>query len=150
MPAPTFLAPTRHVAEINGQALAFYPMTAPVFLRVQASVGPLALRAFSGDADAAGELMRALGDNGELVATVVLDALRDEEWVKRPVSPKAAHAFLDACDGPALMAMLGACAEANKAGFAPLAQGLAASLRRWTQDAASLTGTATATSSPAN
>lgn len=131
---PSFLTPQTHDAEIGGKALRFYPMSAQVLFRLRAVAGPAAKvidalvsgQGYDERQKAIADLLDAIGQNGQLAATLILDALHDEDWVARPVTVQAASALFEKLDGPTLVAMLMACVEVNKAAFGPLFSGLAA------------------------
>ena len=140
---PSFKTKASHEATIAGRELTFYAISGPMFLRLQQKLGPqlakfvapmakvamaaergvdlrLAIASIADEAQGAiAELLEALGKNPTLAAELVLDALHDEEWNERPVKPKAAEAFLEGVDGPALTRMLKAVVAVNWAAFLP-------------------------------
>lgn len=144
---PSFLAETTHDVEIGEHTLRFYAVSAPVLFRLQGALGGhlakvlVAIRAGEPyEAQLAG-LLEAIGSNGELAATLVLDALHDEDWVTRPVTKAAALEFLDRVGGPSLLAMIAAAVTVNAEAFGPLVVGLLT-----TAKASSPTATQTPTS----
>jgi hypothetical protein len=132
---PSFLCETTADLELGGHTLRFYAVSAPVLFRLQAALGgPLAklfsaLYAGQAHDDALGTLLEAIGANSELAATLILDALHDEPWVKRPVTKAAVEEFLGSVGGPSLVAMLSAVVRVNALAFGPLAVGLLASAK---------------------
>jgi hypothetical protein len=127
---PSFLVEKTVDIEIGGRALRFYAVSAPVLFRLQAALGaPLAKllsSIYAGQAHdgALGALVEAIGANSEIAATLVLDALHEEPWVKRPVTKAAVEEFLAAVSGPSLVSMLAGVVRVNAEAFGPLAVGL--------------------------
>lgn len=133
---PSFLAPATHKATIAGRELTFFPVSAQVMFRLRAVSGPLAKvidafvsgQEFEHRQKALAELLEAVGANGELAALLVLDALHEEDWVKRPITSQAASAFFAKVDGPTLVGMLLAVAKVNGDAFGPFVQELVTGL----------------------
>ena len=153
---PDFLAPTTHDATIRGQSLRFYPVSAQMLFRLRPLSSPMArvVDAFVSDQGyeerqkALAAMLDALGQNGELACALVLDALHDEAWVKRPVTSQAAGALYAKLDGPTLVEMLGAVAKVNGEAFRPLAEGLLVGVREAVMTTVrGVAGSPTATSS---
>jgi hypothetical protein len=134
---PDFGAPQTLDVTIRGQALRFFPISAQMMFQLRPLSAPMArvVDAFVSDQGyeerqkALAAFLDALTTNGELAAKVVLDALHEADWVKRPVTAQAASAFFAKVDGPTLVEMLGAVAKVNGEAFRPLAEGLLVGVR---------------------
>ncbi|MCW8137868.1 MAG: hypothetical protein KIT58_03095 [Planctomycetota bacterium] len=143
---PSFACEETHEVTVAGRALRFFAVSGMTLLRLQQRLGgPFAKvvdTLLSGDGGAEArraalaELLEEVGRHSTLVGELVLDALHDEPWNKRPAKPDDVQAFLSCCSGPALAAMLAAVAAVNARAFLPLAQGLLADLRTSAQSLA--------------
>ena len=128
---PSFLSPATITETIAERELVFFPISAKVLFRLRPVAGHVAkvIEAYQSGQPydvrqkALAELLDVIGQQGELACTLILDALRDEEWA-RPVTAQAASALFERIDGPTLAAMLAAVARVNAEAFRPLLQGL--------------------------
>lgn len=131
---PSFLAPVSHPIEVGGHALTFHPVSASMLLKlkpVTASIARLidafvshganlfAAPAVEARQSALAQLLSAVQAEPYLIGMLVMDALHDEKWVKRPVQQKDAEQLLERIDGPSLAAMFGAIVAVNREAFAP-------------------------------
>jgi hypothetical protein len=121
MQVPSFLAPKTFAVEFDGRTLVFQAVSVEVMARVlehAAELRDAAAAAFGPEADL-GRLLRAIADRRELAGRLVLDALRGEAWVARPVTDEAAREFVASVDDLTLMTLLGGVAGANARAFRP-------------------------------
>jgi hypothetical protein len=128
MQLPSFLAPKTFAVEIDGRTLVFHAVSVEAMALVLEHANELrgaAAAAFAGDADFA-PLLQAIAARRALAGVLVLDALRAEPWVPRPVTQAAALEFVASVDDPMLMTLLAGVAGANARAFRPFLGGLRA------------------------
>lgn len=126
---PSFACEETYEAEVCGRRMTFYAVSGPVLLKLQQRLGSqfagvaqaFASRASGEERKAAlADLFEAAGKHGPLVAELILDSLRDEDWNReRPAKGPAIEAFLAKVDGPALLRFLAAVATINTMAFLP-------------------------------
>lgn len=129
---PDFVADQPLEVEIRGQALRFYPVSAKVLFQLRplsASVARAVDALISGQEfeerqKSIAAFIDALGAHGELACTLVLDALHEAPWVRRPVTTQQASTLFAKVDGPTLVEMLKAVVKVNTEAFRPLFVGL--------------------------